>query len=1052
MKSKIRQLLSLTLAITLIISGIVFSPRTNVKATDFNKNCTAKYWKNYYDESTNSMKADFQTISGGSSTVYIHENEVQGIRLENFDAPGMIETPLSASDVHSYISFSTSSSKFSDDNVEMIQPSYPTMPASYGWTWFEFNESQTKKMVRAAYDTDFPGDKYVSLRTIAGGFYYEPVDGAYWINIRGKKQHESNKSSYLYVYKRIQNNNYIFATIKIVVIRSAPTKNDINVQTSLDGIQKSAIDKISLYPYKERDGEDNAKVTINIEARHNDYDMWQNGNDSFSLELAGSNADYFILEKKGDGDSGTGSWTLSTKDISADWSLIKNAYLKVTYNTWDVAFAYDYNYGTFDESANTDGFNTELKKFTVIKKIPIEIVNKNEIKGVPFYIGDRETKEEVKDGNIYISNKLSYPAVGEFLTVGDGYTIDSIKLTSEANKIIYANIYEEDYYYANSQELGEPPLYYKGECRLSSRNESAKGAALNGITVNIKKNGSISSYVFNAMVANDCYKLLDSEININKDSAIVNKINNLQGYININSLITDNKDYQKVIFNPKEATYSGYDRTIIEIEDDGTIIPRTLGSTTVKVTLPPEKVIGSNYQGWDMGPWSVSGWDEVDDISAYSDNNKYEVNNGKLGWFLCQDNNGKYYKSYRKDLDKSSYVNNINLTCNVKVNINRFANSIEVEPGNNANDYYKLTVGAKRNYSDFITVLDKNRNYENVSRKFNWFSEIPRIATVDENGNITAKAIGSSTITVKTTDGSDLENSFKLNVVTKPPQNIKTNDTKDGIKFTWNKDNEVASYNIYKCEEEYGEYEKIDSTQGTTYTDKDVSFGKHYYYKLTTTPKDDTSLESLETAIIKHKFNLSTPTLKSIEKEGSRVKVTISGEKYDGYILYYGTSKKPTTAQATLSSKTAEISLPKYGTYYFRVKSYATQDDKNYYSDYSNELKYEYSSNVTTSTILKGTVTASVKKGSIVIKIGKKRLKITKAVGKKIKLKSSNKKVLTISKTGKIKYKKKGKATVSFKYNGKKYKIKFVIKKKGKKKFKVTAKFKGKKYKFTIKR
>lgn len=72
---------------------------------------------------------------------------------------------------------------------------------------------------------------------------------------------------------------------------------------------------------------------------------------------------------------------------------------------------------------------------------------------------------------------------------------------------------------------------------------------------------------------------------------------------------------------------------------------------------------------------------------------------------------------------------------------------------------------------------------------------------------------------------------------------------------------------------------------------------------------------------------------------------------------------------------------------------------------------------------------ASISKKSVTVTKGKTyKLKLKKATAKKVKWSSSKKSVATVSKSGTVKAKKAGKATITAKYKGKKYKCKVTVK------------------------
>lgn len=84
----------------------------------------------------------------------------------------------------------------------------------------------------------------------------------------------------------------------------------------------------------------------------------------------------------------------------------------------------------------------------------------------------------------------------------------------------------------------------------------------------------------------------------------------------------------------------------------------------------------------------------------------------------------------------------------------------------------ELNLNEGETYQLTYTVLPETADAPTVE----WTSSNPEIATVDESGKVTAIALGSTTITVKTTDGTDISASCNVTVQESPNTDITTMD------------------------------------------------------------------------------------------------------------------------------------------------------------------------------------------------------------------------------------------------------------------------------------
>lgn len=165
--------------------------------------------------------------------------------------------------------------------------------------------------------------------------------------------------------------------------------------------------------------------------------------------------------------------------------------------------------------------------------------------------------------------------------------------------------------------------------------------------------------------------------------------------------------------------------------------------------------------------------------------------------------------------------------------------------------------------------------------------------------------------------------------------------TTTSVKLSW-KDNDADSYNIYRATSKNGTYKKIASTEKTTYTNKSLTKGKTYYYKVTAVTD---GVESEFSKVVSAKATSPTPSSVKVSKaKDGTAKLTwkkSTGAK--GYEIYMAKSSdgKYTKIKSVSNKKLTYLKsgLTKGKTYYFKVRSYAVSDGKKIYSPYSKVVK-----------------------------------------------------------------------------------------------------------------
>ena len=169
-----------------------------------------------------------------------------------------------------------------------------------------------------------------------------------------------------------------------------------------------------------------------------------------------------------------------------------------------------------------------------------------------------------------------------------------------------------------------------------------------------------------------------------------------------------------------------------------------------------------------------------------------------------------------------------------------------------------------------------------------------------------------------------------------------------GIKLKWKKSENATGYQIYRSSSYNGKYtsvKKVTKNSSVTFTDKNVTFGKTYYYKVRAYKTIGTSTKySSWSAIVCGRPELEETRFTGISGISS-TKATLKWSKVSGvqgYKLYRKTGKSGKySAMKSISSaattKYTDKSLKKNTTYYYKIRTWKKVDGKVRYSAYSKE-------------------------------------------------------------------------------------------------------------------
>ena len=269
-------------------------------------------------------------------------------------------------------------------------------------------------------------------------------------------------------------------------------------------------------------------------------------------------------------------------------------------------------------------------------------------------------------------------------------------------------------------------------------------------------------------------------------------------------------------------------------------------------------------------------------------------------------------------------------------------------------DYYKIKVS----HSGVLAVDFKHDSVssdKNLWKVTIYNANYQEQASAASKGNAKSTTVSSSvaagTYYVKVAkdywgDWSDSVYSVKFNQYFSDAKvSLKASDG-TGAKLTWKKLSGASGYEIYRSTKKSGKYEKIKTVTGgktTSYTDKKVTMGKTYYYKVRAYKKSGkTKLYSPYSGVKSAKIKPAKVSISKVTSTSSK-KAKITWKKASGasgYEIYRSTSKngkykKVTTVKSGKTTAYTDKKLKSKKTYYYKVRAYKNVGKKKVYGDYS---------------------------------------------------------------------------------------------------------------------
>lgn len=260
------------------------------------------------------------------------------------------------------------------------------------------------------------------------------------------------------------------------------------------------------------------------------------------------------------------------------------------------------------------------------------------------------------------------------------------------------------------------------------------------------------------------------------------------------------------------------------------------------------------------------------------------------------------------------------------------------EPVTKASISGKTTLAPGDRTTLTVTLAPKATDFSSV---YSIKSSNTSVATVTSDNIVTARAAGTAVITVTSLNG--VTATHTINVTPKKVTDLKaTPKSTASIDLSWTGTG-ATSYYIYRSASKSGSYKKIDTTSSTSYTDKGLTKGKKYYYKVVGYyTSNGATIKSDYSNVANASATAPAPaTVKAAKAKSGSAKITwTKSTGASGYEVYMASSKNGKYKNIKTVSSASTVSFTKSGltkgrTYYFKVRAYVTVNGKKVYSPYT---------------------------------------------------------------------------------------------------------------------
>lgn len=251
---------------------------------------------------------------------------------------------------------------------------------------------------------------------------------------------------------------------------------------------------------------------------------------------------------------------------------------------------------------------------------------------------------------------------------------------------------------------------------------------------------------------------------------------------------------------------------------------------------------------------------------------------------------------------------------------------------------FSIAHGESRNLS--ANILPSNATDKSVT----WTSSNKSVFTVDSNGIVVGKGLGTATLTAATKNGKtdQIQVTVKLSQISNLTSDWQNNSK---IRLTWDEQSGVSGYEIYRYNTSKKKYIKIATTTSNTYTNKKLSSGTSYKYKVVSFIKaNKKTTYGPYSRVLTATTTTKKPTL-SISSTSKKAKLKWSKPVgVSGYEIYMSTNKskgytKVKTVKKAKTTTYTKSKLKSRKTYYFKVRTYRVVNGQKVYSTYSKVQK-----------------------------------------------------------------------------------------------------------------
>lgn len=447
------------------------------------------------------------------------------------------------------------------------------------------------------------------------------------------------------------------------------------------------------------------------------------------------------------------------------------------------------------------------------------------------------------------------------------------------------------------------------------------------------------------------------DVDYNYERFSLNKVQKTIGVGNSFKLYGINLDYDDEI-----QSFTSSNENVAKVDSQGNVMGVALGHTIITAETKKGKIATCNVKvRYDISSCKVTKIGDGERFISYSGNLKPGITASYNGTILEE---GKDYS-----LDYGENMVSGKGTINI-VGMGSYTGqktiTFKVYPGkvSGAKILSSTTNSLKiRWYKEFGAT--GYRIYRSTSED-GTYTKVATISNTSSNiytdsGRLSGKTYYYKIRAYKTIDGQTLYGEYSdifSGKTSYPSQvkNLKQNSSyKTLIKLTWDKASYASGYRVYRGTSKDGTYKKVaelSRSTNTNFTDKDVSPGKTYYYKIRAYRNlGNTRDYGSYSAKLKASTKCNTPVItvsstayNNTDSSSPTGSVKIKWKEITGaygYAIYRshsktGDYKRIKTIKGGSILSTFDDELKTGETYYYKIRAYRTADIGNIYSYYSN--------------------------------------------------------------------------------------------------------------------